>query len=65
MRGDWIHDWVQVEMDYRTGRNSITPLSSADKRRLRARRPRWAALLAAPRQLHLTRRSREELATCP
>ncbi len=55
MRGDWIHDWVQVEMDYRTGRKSITPLSAAEKRRSRPHRSFWAALLAAPRQLHLTR----------
>jgi hypothetical protein len=26
MRGDWIHDWVQVEMDYRTGARPVAPL---------------------------------------
>ncbi len=54
MRGDWIHDWVQVEMDYRTGRKSITPLNSAEKRRSHPRRSLWSALLAAPRRLHLS-----------
>lgn len=53
MRGDWIHDWVQVEMDYRTGRKTITPRSSAETRPDRPRRSLWSALLAAPRRLHL------------
>ena len=55
MRGDWIHDWVQVEMDYRTGHNSITPLTAAEKRRSRPRRSLRAAFGPVARQLHLQR----------
>ncbi|MEU0792523.1 hypothetical protein ABZ342_20830 [Amycolatopsis sp. NPDC005961] len=43
MRGDWIHDWVRVEMEYRAG-----PPPAA--RRPREHRPaarHWAALWAS------------------
>ncbi|MET8853261.1 hypothetical protein [Amycolatopsis sp. NPDC004625] len=42
MRGDWIYDWVQVEMDYRTGQPPA-PLVRAAKER-RPARSWWAAL---------------------
>lgn len=37
MRGDWIHDWVQVEMEYRAG-----PLRPHHRRRRPVPR-HWAA----------------------
>ncbi len=43
MRGDWIYDWVRVEMEYRAGRPEAAP------HRPREPRPaarRWAALRA-------------------
>lgn len=42
MRGDWIYDWVQVEMAYRTG----AATRQAPVRRTRPSRP-WATLRAA------------------
>jgi hypothetical protein len=54
MRGDWIHDLVQVEMDYRAGSKPMPRHSSAEKRRSRPRRSLWSALFTR-RQLHLPR----------
>ncbi|MEV6830990.1 hypothetical protein [Amycolatopsis sp. NPDC051102] len=50
MRGDWIHDWVQVEMDYRAG-----PLPAPVVRATRERRPGkpWWAALFRPRRVRL------------
>ena len=43
MRGDWIHDWVQVEMEYRAG-----PRPAVTAARDRRHRPApWKALRAA------------------
>lgn len=42
MRGDWIYDWVQVEMDYRTGGTE----RRAPVRRTRPSRS-WTALRSA------------------
>ncbi|WP_167454970.1 hypothetical protein [Amycolatopsis kentuckyensis] len=41
MRGDWIHDWVRVEMDYRAGPHPVPAV--------RERPPShpWKALWAA------------------
>jgi hypothetical protein len=41
MRGDWIHDWVQVEMEYRAG-----PAPVATERRLRPPSRPWRTLWA-------------------
>jgi hypothetical protein len=51
MRGDWIHDWVLVEMEYRAG-----PAPVVRERRLRPPskhwRALWAGLFAAHRAPH-------------
>ena len=50
MRGDWIHDWVRVEMDYRAGARPEPALQTPRERP--ASHP-WKALWAAlfpPRQ---------------
>jgi hypothetical protein len=41
MRGDWIHDWVQVEMEYRAGPRPLPVV-----RERRASKP-WTTLRAA------------------
>ena len=45
MRGDWIHDWVLVEMDYRAGRPS--PVAAVRAGTRRAPSKPWRALRAA------------------
>ena len=45
MRGDWIHDWVLVEMDYRAGRPARVAAMRAEERRPPSRP--WRALRAA------------------
>jgi hypothetical protein len=44
MRGDWIHDWVRVEMEYRAGPR---PAVAARERRPRLPSAKWKALRAA------------------
>jgi hypothetical protein len=41
MRGDWIYDWVRVEMDYRAG-----PPPVHRRREVRPAPRHWAALWA-------------------
>ncbi|WP_199199458.1 hypothetical protein [Amycolatopsis sp. CA-128772] len=50
MRGDWIHDWVQVELDYRAG-EPPAPLVRAAKER-RPGKSRWAGWLR-PRRVRV------------
>ncbi|MEU5264748.1 hypothetical protein [Amycolatopsis sp. NPDC021455] len=46
MRGDWIHDWVLVEMDYRAGTPSRVAAVRAEERRPPSKpwRALWATL---------------------
>jgi hypothetical protein len=44
MRGDWIHDWVRVEMDYRAGARPEPALQTPRERQ--PAKP-WKALRSA------------------
>ncbi|MEV7096227.1 hypothetical protein AB0M80_25595 [Amycolatopsis sp. NPDC051045] len=53
MRGDWIHDWVQVEMEYRAGRPPAPVVRAARHRRpSRPWKVLWAALFP-PRRVEV------------
>jgi hypothetical protein len=47
MRGDWIYDWVRVEMEYRAG--SPVPRQRTGQEPSRHWRVLWAGLFAHPR----------------
>jgi hypothetical protein len=47
MRGDWIHDWVQVEMDYRAGPPPAPAVRAARAARRRPPSRPWKVLWAA------------------
>ena len=49
MRGDWIHDWVLVEMEYRAGPPAPVTTMRAEERRPPSTpwRALWTALFAA------------------
>jgi hypothetical protein len=51
MRGDWIHDWVMVEMDYRAGQPSRVAAMRAEEGRAPSKpwRALWAALFSPHR----------------
>ena len=50
MRGDWIYDWVRVEMEYRTGPPPAPALRAARERQpSKPWKALWAALFPAHR----------------
>jgi hypothetical protein len=51
MRGDWIHDWVRVEMEYRAGPQRPQPHHRADRKPARHWRALWAGLFAGQQRM--------------
>ncbi|MEQ0559580.1 hypothetical protein ABJI51_10900 [Amycolatopsis sp. NEAU-NG30] len=49
MRGDWIHDWVRVEMDYRAGLPRTAP--GQHREPARAWKALWVSVFP-PRRAH-------------
>ncbi|SFW82776.1 hypothetical protein [Amycolatopsis australiensis] len=47
MRGDWIYDWVRVEMEYRAGPPPVVRRGRADRRAPRHWAALWAGLFPA------------------
>ncbi|MFJ1759417.1 hypothetical protein ACIOD2_03810 [Amycolatopsis sp. NPDC088138] len=48
MRGDWMYDWVRVEMDYRAGPRPVSPRRT-ERKPARHWRALWAGLFAGQR----------------
>jgi len=46
MRGDWIYDWVRVEMEYRAGPERPVHRRRTDRKPTRHWRALWAGLFA-------------------
>ncbi|RSM44420.1 hypothetical protein DMA12_16465 [Amycolatopsis balhimycina DSM 5908] len=49
MRGDWIHDWVRVEMEYRAGPAPAGPRERPARPASRPWKTLWAALFESHR----------------
>ncbi|WP_206794873.1 hypothetical protein [Amycolatopsis sp. MtRt-6] len=46
MRGDWIHDWVRMEMDYRAGPRPLPVVR--ERPPAKSWKALWTALFPAP-----------------